>query len=231
MERMNVNPTRMMLTSLKKRLKTATRGHKLLKDKRDELMKEFLELARANGNLRKEVEKELVSVYKSFSMASSIMSQEVMEESLLFPKQGVELEVSNRNIMSVDVPIFDFKTTAEDPADIFPYGFARTSGDLDSAISSLSNIFPKLLDLAAKEKETALLAAELEKTRRRVNALEYVMIPRLQLTIKYIQMKLDENERGNQTRLLKVKDMMIEEAIQEKKAKDETAMAKMIAEK
>lgn len=229
MERMNVNPTRMMLTSLKKRLKTATRGHKLLKDKRDELMKEFLELARANGELRKDVEKELSSVYKSFSMASSIMSQEVMEESLLLPKQGVELEVSNRNIMSVDVPVFDFKTTAADPTDIFPYGFARTSGDLDSAISSLSNIFPKLLDLAAKEKETQLLAAELEKTRRRVNALEYVMIPRLQITIKYIQMKLDENERGNQTRLLKVKDMMLEEALQEKKAKDEAAMAKMVA--
>ncbi len=229
MERMNVNPTRMMLTSLKKRLKTATRGHKLLKDKRDELMKEFLELARANGELRKDVEKELSSVYKSFSMASSIMSQEVMEESLLLPKQGVELEVSNRNIMSVDVPVFDFKTTAADPTDIFPYGFARTSGDLDSAISSLSNIFPKLLDLAAKEKETQLLAAELEKTRRRVNALEYVMIPRLQITIKYIQMKLDENERGNQTRLLKVKDMMLEEALQKKKAKDEAAMAKMVA--
>lgn len=156
------------------------------------------------------------------------MSQEVMEESLMFPKQGVELQVSSRNIMSVDVPVFDFRTTAEDPADIFPYGFARTSGELDNAISELSDIFPMLLDLAAKEKETALLAAELEKTRRRVNALEYVMIPRLQVTIKYIQMKLDENERGNQTRLMKVKDMMLEEAIAEKKAKDEAAIERMV---
>lgn len=223
-ERMNVNPTRMMLTSLKKRLKTASRGHKLLKDKRDELMKEFLELARENGRLRQEVEERLAKVYKSFSVASAMMSQEVMEESLMFPKQGVILEAGSKNIMSVDVPVFSFKTTAEDPTNIFPYGFARTSGELDSAISALSDLFPMLLDLAAKEKETQLLAAELEKTRRRVNALEYVMIPQLETTIKYIQMKLDENERGNQTRLMKVKDMMLKESIEEKREKDEEAM-------
>ena len=224
-ERMNVNPTRMMLTSLKKRLKTATRGHKLMKDKRDELMKEFLELARENGRLRQDVEEKLADVYKNFTVASAIMSQEVMEESLMFPKQGVVLDVENKNIMSVDVPIFTFKTTAEDPTNIFPYGYARTSGELDNAISALSDLFPELLDLAAKEKETALLAAELEKTRRRVNALEYVMIPQLQTTIRYIQMKLDENERGNQTRLMKVKDMMLQEAIEAKRIQDEEAMA------
>lgn len=222
-ERMNVNPTRMMLTSLKKRLKTATRGHKLLKDKRDELMKEFLDLARENGRLRKEVEESLAGVYRNFSVASAMMSQEVMEESLMFPKQGVLLEVGNKNIMSVDVPVFGFKTTAEDPTNIFPYGFARTSGELDNAIAALSDLFPALLELAAKEKQTQLLAAELEKTRRRVNALEYVMIPKLQATIKYIQMKLDENERGNQTRLMKVKDMMLEEALAEKRARDASA--------
>ena len=223
-ERMNVNPTRMMLTSLKKRLKTATRGHKLMKDKRDELMKNFLELARENGRLRQEVEKSLAKVYKNFTVASAIMSQEVMEESLMFPKQGVILDVGNKNIMSVDVPVFTFKTTAEDPTNIFPYGFARTSGELDNAISELADLFPMLLDLAAKEKETALLAAELEKTRRRVNALEYVMIPQLEKTIKYITMKLDENERGNQTRLMKVKDMMLKEAIEEKREHDEEAI-------
>lgn len=210
----------MMLTSLKKRLKTATRGHKLLKDKRDELMKEFLELARENGRLRKEVEAALAGVYRNFSVASAMMSQEVMEESLMFPKQGVLLEVGNKNIMSVDVPVFGFKTTAEDPTNIFPYGFARTSGELDNAVAELADLFPALLELAAKEKQTQLLAAELEKTRRRVNALEYVMIPKLQATIKYIQMKLDENERGNQTRLMKVKDMMLEETLAEKRAKD-----------
>ena len=228
MERMNVNPTRMMLTSLKRRLKTAVRGHKLLKDQRDELMKEFLELARENGRLREEVEKDLDGVYKNFTIASSIMSREVMQESLMFPKQGVDLSVSSKNIMSVDVPVFDFKTTANDEADIFPYGFARTTGELDTAIQRMSDLFPKLLELAAKEKETSLLAAELEKTRRRVNALEYVMIPRLQMTIRYIQMKLDENERGNQTRLMKVKDMMLEEAITEKKAQSEAALEKLI---
>ncbi len=228
MERMNVKPTRMMLTSLKKRLKTATRGHKLLKDKRDELMKEFLAVAKENGTLRQEVESHLARVYRNFSMASAITSWEVMGESLMFPKQGVELSVDTKNIMSVEVPVFDFKTTAEDPSDIFPYGLARTSGDLDNSISELSEVFPMLLDLAGKEKETVLLAAELEKTRRRVNALEYVVIPRLQITIKYIQMKLDENERGNQTRLMKVKDMMIAEAIADKKAKDEAAIERAV---
>ena len=230
-ERMNVNLTRMMLTSLKKRLKTATRGHKLMKDKRDELMKEFLELARENGRLRQEVEQRLSAVYKNFTVASAMMSQEVMEESLMFPKQGVRIEVGSRNIMSVDVPVFSFKTTAEDPTDIFPYGFARTSGELDNAISQLSELFPMLLDLAAKEKETALLAAELEKTRRRVNALEYVMIPRIEATIRYITMKLDENERGNQTRLMKVKDMMLAESIEDKRGRDEEAIEAFVERK
>lgn len=229
-ERMNVNPTRMMLTSLKKRLKTATRGHKLMKDKRDELMKEFLELARENGRLRQEVEEKLADVYKNFTVASAIMSSEVMEESLMFPKQGVMLEVGNRNIMSVDVPVFTFKTKAEDPTNIFPYGFARTTGELDNAISALSDLFPLMLELAAKEKETSLLVAELEKTRRRVNALEYVMIPRLTATIKYIQMKLDENERGNQTRLMKVKDMMLAEVIQEKRENDMRELESYVGE-
>ena len=218
-----ITPTRMELTKTKKKLVTARRGHKLLKDKRDELMKEFLELARENGRLRKEVESSLAGVYRNFSVASAMMSQEVMEESLMFPKQGVLLEVGNKNIMSVDVPVFGFKTTAEDPTNIFPYGFARTSGELDNAVGALSDLFPALLELAAKEKQTQLLAAELEKTRRRVNALEYVMIPKLQATIKYIQMKLDENERGNQTRLMKVKDMMLEEALAEKRAQDAAA--------
>lgn len=223
-ERLNVNPTRMVLTSLKRRLATAARGHRLMKDKRDELMKDFLELARENGRLRQEVEERLAEVYRNFTIASAIMSHEVMEESLMFPKQGVVLEVGNKNIMSVNVPVFTFKTTAKDKGDIFPYGYARTSGDLDNAISALAELFPALLDLAAKEKETALLAAELEKTRRRVNALEYVMIPQLQTTIRYIQMKLDENERGNQTRLMKVKDMMLREVIEQKRLQHEEAM-------
>ncbi|MGN0726698.1 MAG: V-type ATP synthase subunit D [Anaerovoracaceae bacterium] len=221
MERLNVNPTRMMLTTLKKKLATATRGHKLMKDKRDELMKGFLELARENKELRGRVEAALAEVYESFSVASAVMSHEVLEEALMFPKQGVELSVSGKNVMSVDVPVFDFKTTADDQTDIFPYGYAGTSGELDSAIRSMAEVFPIMLELAAKEKEAAMLAAELERTRRRVNALEYVKIPQLQMTIRYIVMKLDENERGNQTRLMKVKDMILAEAIEEKRAADE----------
>ena len=221
MERLNVNPTRMMLTTLKKRLATATRGHKLMKDKRDELMKGFLELARENKELRGRVEAALAEVYESFSVASAVMSHEVLEEALMFPKQGVELSVGGKNVMSVDVPVFDFKTTADDQTDIFPYGYAGTSGELDSAIRSMAEVFPIMLELAAKEKEAAMLAAELERTRRRVNALEYVKIPQLQMTIRYIVMKLDENERGNQTRLMKVKDMILAEAIEEKRAADE----------
>lgn len=224
MERLNVNPTRMMLTTLKKRLVTATRGHKLMKDKRDELMKGFLELARENKELRAKVEAQLAHVYDSFSIASAAMSQEMMEEALMFPKQGVQLSVGSKNVMSVDVPVFDFKTTATDAADIYPYGFATTSGELDAAIAELSEVFPTMLELAAKEKEAAMLAAELEKTRRRVNALEYVKIPQLKMTIRYIVMKLDENERGNQTRLMKVKDMMLAEAIEEKRAHDQEAL-------
>lgn len=221
MERLNVNPTRMMLTTLKKKLATATRGHKLMKDKRDELMKGFLELARENKELRARAEAALAEVYESFSVASAVMSREVLEEALMFPKQGVELSVGGKNVMSVDVPVFDFKTTAEEQTDIFPYGYAGTSGELDSAIRHMAEVFPIMLELAAKEKEAAMLAAELERTRRRVNALEYVKIPQLQMTIKYIVMKLDENERGNQTRLMKVKDMILAEAIEEKRAADE----------
>lgn len=219
MARLNVNPTRMVLTSLKKRLKVAVKGHKMLKDKRDELMKRFLELARENKTLREQVEANIGDIYSNFVIASAIMSSEVLEEALMYPKQGVSIEVGRKNVMSVDVPVFDFKTTTDDTANIYPYGFANTSAELDNAIENLSNIFPELLKLAAVEKEVQLLAAEIEKTRRRVNALEYVMIPQFQETIKYIQMKLDENERGNQTRLMKVKDMMVKAAIEDKQQK------------
>lgn len=224
MERLNVNPTRMMLTTLKKRLATALRGHKLMKDKRDELMKGFLELARENKNLREEVEIRLKDVYDSFTMAGAIMRKEVMEEALMLPKQRVEIQVRSKNIMSVDVPVFDFQMSSTGEEEIYPYGYATTSGELDEAITDLSSTLPLLLELAAKEKEAQMLAAELERTRRRVNALEYVKIPQLQMTIKYIVMKLDENERGNQTRLMKVKDMILKEALEEKRQADEAVM-------
>lgn len=228
MARLNVNPTRMVLTSLKKKLLVAVRGHKLMKDKRDELMKQFLDLARRNKVLREEVERLLADVYRNFAVANAVMPNAIMEEALMYPKQGVIIELGHKNVMSVDVPVFDFVTTAEEIKDILPYGFANTSGELDKAIERLSEVFPVLLDLAAMEKEASLLAEEIEKTRRRVNALEYVMIPNLEETIKFIRMKLDENERGNQTRLMKVKDMMLEQAILEKQAESQAAFEKYI---
>lgn len=212
MARLAVNPTRMELTRLKIRLKTAMRGHKLLKDKRDELMKQFLEIVRHNRALRLKVEKALIKANQSFTVASAAMSPEFLEEALLYPKQSVALDFEYKNIMSVSVPMYEFKTSNDDPAEIFPYGFATTSGELDDAVLSLSEILPELLQLAQVEKSVQLLSREIEKTRRRVNALEYVMIPQLQETIRYIVMKLDENERGNLSRLMKVKDMMVQEA-------------------
>ncbi len=214
MAKLNVNPTRMELTRLKNRLRTARRGHKLLKDKRDELMKQFLEIMRKNRDLRTSVEAALMRVHGSFTVASALMSPELMEQALLYPKQSVSLELSFRNVMSVNVPVYHYKTRNDDKSDIYPYGFAQTSGELDDALTALSHIFADLLGLAEIEKAMQLLAQEIEKTRRRVNALEYVMIPQLEETIRYITMKLDENERGNLTRLMKVKDMMIKAQIE-----------------
>jgi V/A-type H+-transporting ATPase subunit D len=211
--RLNVNPTRMELTRLKKRLVTARRGHKLLKDKRDELMKQFLEVIRENRDLRETVEQALMRAHQSFTVASAVMSPEMLESALMYPKQSVSLALSKKNIMSVNVPVYDFKTKNDDPSEIFPYGFATTSGELDDAVLALSDILQDMLKLAQLEKAAQMMAQEIEKTRRRVNALEYVMIPQLEETIKYIRMKLDENERGNLSRLMKVKDMMIEQQI------------------
>lgn len=207
-----ITPTRMELTRLKARLKTAARGHKLLKDKRDELMRRFMEIVRKNRELRARVESKLMEAMGAFATASAIMSPEFLEQSLLYPKQSVELGVSYKNIMSVYVPEYEFKTRNDDPADIFPYGFAQTSGELDDALNALSNVFRDMLELAQVEKTMQLMAQEIERTRRRVNALEYIMIPDLQANIKYITMKLEENERGNTTRLMKVKDMILQEA-------------------
>lgn len=207
-----INATRMELTRLKKRLKVARRGHKLLKDKRDELMKQFLSLVQRNRELRKKVETMMMQVHHNFLIARAVMSSEILEEALMLPKQRVSAAVSHRNIMSVEVPVIDFTVENEDAANIYPYGFATTSGELDSAIRTLSEVLPFLLELAQMEKSVQLLAEEIEKTRRRVNALEYVMIPELTESIRYITMKLDENERGNLSRLMKVKDMMLEQA-------------------
>lgn len=207
-----VNPTRMELTRLKKKLVTAVRGHKLLKDKRDELMRQFLDKVRENKALREEVETALVSANQNFMLARAGMPDEMLNTALLAPKQELTISAGTQNVMSVEIPDFDFKTRTPDQNDMYSYGFAFTTSDLDDAILSLSEVFPKMLKLAEVEKSCQLMAAEIEKTRRRVNALEHVMIPELQTNIKYITMKLDENERSTQIRLMKVKDMMLKEA-------------------
>ena len=218
-----INPTRQELTRLKNRLRTSIRGHKLLKDKRDELMKQFMDVVRENRALRKRVEEGLMRAHGAFTVAAALMSPEMLEQSLLYPKQSVELDMTFQNIMSVDVPQYQFRTSSQDPGEVYPYGFAQTSGELDDAVDALSRVLSDMLRLAEVEKTSQLLAEEIEKTRRRVNALEYVKIPEMQANIKYITMKLDENERSNTIRLMKVKDMILKEAIQEKR--EETAQA------
>ena len=207
-----ITPTRMVLNQLKGRLKTARRGHKLLKDKRDELMRQFMDVVKQNKALRLRVEEGLTQAFASLQVASSIMSPEMLEQALLYPRQSVELGMDFKNIMSVNVPLYSFKTKNNDPAEIYPYGFAQTSGELDDALDQLSRVFEDMLELAQVEKTMQLLAEEIEKTRRRVNALEYVMIPELEGSIKYISMKLEENENATKVRLLKVKEMVLQDA-------------------
>lgn len=211
MAKLNVNPTRMELSTLKTRLSTAKRGHKLLKDKQDELMRRFIELIKKNKQLRVDVEKELGDSFKEFLQASAVMSPEMMEEAVAIPKEEITLDVKKKNVMSVNVPVMTFKRKLEDDeGSIYPYGLAQTSSELDDAILKLYNIMPKLLELAQVEKACQLMADEIEGTRRRVNALEYRTIPDLEETIRFIRMKLDENERSTITRLMKVKDMIKE---------------------
>jgi V/A-type H+-transporting ATPase subunit D len=210
--KLNVNPTRMELTNLNKKLKTARRGHKLLKDKRDELMRQFIELVRENKELRRQVEQGIAQANAHMSVARSVMSDESIDIALMIPMQEMSLEITEKNVMSVMIPVYESKFRTADENDIYSYGFAFTSCDLDDAVKSLSDIMPLMLRLAEVEKSCQLMASEIEKTRRRVNALEHVMIPQYEETIKYIKMKLDENERGTITRLMKVKDMMLAEA-------------------
>ena len=207
-----VTPTRMVLNQLKGRLRVATRGHKLLKDKRDELMRQFMEIVRRNKELRQRVEEGMTGAFSALAVASAIMSPEILEQSLLYPRQSVELEMAFKNIMSVNVPVYAFKTQDMDPAEIYPYGFAQTSGELDNALAALARVFEDMLELAQIEKTMQMLAEEIEKTRRRVNALEYVMIPEMQTNIKYITMKLEENDRSTKVRLMKVKEMVLQDA-------------------
>ncbi len=205
-------PTRMELTRIKGKLAIAIKGHKLLKDKRDELMRQFMILARENMDLRKKVESGIKAANTNFVIAKAGMDEQTLNTAMMVPKQEVTLNVGSKNVMSVNIPVFDAKTKSADEADIYSYGFAFTSGDLDDAVKSLSDVMEDMLLLAEREKACQLMAAEIEKTRRRVNALEHVIIPEAQENIKYISMKLEETARDNTIRLIKVKDMVLEDA-------------------
>ena len=206
MAKLNVNPTRMELRRLKTRLKTATRGHKLLKDKSDEMIRQFMLYIRENKRLREEVEGELSQALKEFMLARAVSSDAVIEEAVAMPGVKAELKTSEKNVMSVGVP--EFEIVEHENADLYPYSFAGVTSELDNSIATLSTLLGKLLKLAEVEKTCNMLADEIEKNRRRVNALEYVMIPQLEETITYITMKLDENERHATIRLMKVKSMI-----------------------
>lgn len=210
---LNVSPTRMELTRIKNQLMVAIKGHKLLKDKRDELMRQFLDMIQETRKLRQQIDENMLKINRGFAMASSVMQREVMVSALMMPKQNVMLNIASQNIMGTTVPIFNIQQKTQKKEDALSYGYAFTSGELDLSILSLSELLPDLIKLAQKEKTVYILAAEIEKTRRRVNALEHIMIPNYQDTIRHITMQLDEDERSNLIRLMKVKDMMIEKEI------------------
>ena len=207
----NYTPTRMVLNQLKGRLTTARRGHKLLKDKRDELMRPFMDIVKQNKELRKKVEEGLTEAFASLSAASAVMSPQMLEQALLYPRRTVDLDLTYKNVMSVNVPQYSFATSGGGE-DIVPYAFAQTSGDLDDALGKLSAVFEDMLQLAEVEKTMQLMAEEIESTRRRVNALEYSTIPDLETNIHYITMKLEENENSTKVRLIKVKEMVLQKA-------------------
>ena len=204
-----IKPTRMELTRLKSRLQTAERGHKLLKDKRDEMVRRFMIYIKKNRTLREEIEIRLTEALQRFSVAESRMGEDLVTEALLCPAKSTDITVDKANIMSVDVPKLKYEESGKAPQ--LPYGFSFTSGELDQSVLDISELMPLLIELAEVEKTCNLLADEIEKTRRRVNALEHVMIPETKKNIKYIMMRLEENERGTTTRLMKVKDMMLKD--------------------
>lgn len=221
MAEIRVNPTRMELKKLKGKLTTARRGHKLLKDKRDELMKQFLDIVREAKELRESLSGRFEDVYARFETAAALTDPKMMSEALLMPGAEGELEVGTKSIMSVSVPTFEYKTLSAGESGGAGYGYAFTSGELDDAVRAVSRVSGDLVRLAQLEKSALLLCDEIERTRRRVNALEYIMIPSYERTVKSITMKLDENERGSQTRLMKVKDMMVKAQLAAKHSEED----------
>lgn len=203
MARLNVNPTRMELKKLKARLSTAVRGHKLLKDKSDEMVRRFTVIIRRAKTLREEVEAGLSEILRQFSIARSVTPSYLAETAFAMPSVAVKAECETESIMGVDVP--KVKLLGERKSDGLPYVFSEITGEADYSVSMVSKLLPTMVALAETEKAVRMLADEIERNKRRVNALEYVMIPQLQETIKYIKDKLDENERAAVVRLMKVK--------------------------
>ena len=215
MAEIQVNPTRMEMKRYQTRYQTARRGHKLLKDKLDELMRLFLETVREDRELREQVETAMAQVYGGFTVAAAVSSPQMIREALIVPKKEGTLQVSYRNMMSVQVPRFEFPVKINESGEFCNYGMAFTSGELDAAVATLNGVLEKMLRMAELEKTAQLLAEEIERTRRRVNALEHILMPRYLEIINSIRMRLEENERGNITRLMKVKDMMLRERVRQ----------------
>ena len=211
MSLMRVNPTRMELTRLKRQLATAKRGHKLLKDKQDEMIRQFMLLIRKNRSLRIEVEEALSQIMKKFSMAKLKMSRVGMIESMMVPSQATTIEVCSKSEMNIRIPTVKYETQK---AIDLTYGFAFTPSELDQSIIDLSHLLPKMIELAQLDKSCDMLSKEIEKTRRRVNAIEFILIPDMTESIRYIQMKLEDNERSNIIRLMKSKEIILEKANQ-----------------
>ena len=206
MAALQVKPTRMELSNLKKKKKVAVRGHKLMKDKRDEMVRRFIIYVRRNKELREQVEEKLGQAMQSFVLARAGMGNEDIEEALCYPARTAKITVGTQQVLGVQAPKLDLVASTD--AIELPYGMANTSAELDGAVKQFSELLPLLIELAEVEKICNRLADEIEKTRRRVNALEYVMIPQFDEAIRAITMKLDENERGNLTRLMKTKEML-----------------------
>ncbi len=206
MSRINVNPTRMELKKLKSRLSTAKRGHKLLKDKTDEMVRRFSVIIRENKNLRSEVENDVSAALAQFSVARSFMSIQDIELAFSMPNVSMELECGKANIMNLAVPELSLKENRSETK--VPYAYSAVTSEADYSVELAGKVLNKLVRLAEVEKRASMLADEIEKGKRRVNALEYVMIPNLEETIKYISMKLEENDRSSRTRLMKVKSMI-----------------------
>ena len=206
---LNVNLTRIESINLKKSLKTAQKGHKLLKDKLDELIKQLLKMVQENQKLRRQTDEMLKNTYQNFMLAKAVIGEGYIEEALIIPRKSVSVEIGETSIMSVKIPEFHFQEKQEETENKALYGFAYTTSELDRAVESFAEVSEKLLELAQNEKAIELIANEIEKTRRRVNAIENVTIPNYIDTIKYIGLKLSEDERASTSRLMKIKEMLV----------------------